>query len=688
MANKRHWLKHLFSFKREVRLNNNRIREDSTILFESKKRKSIYISSKKLLIEVSTYGKEYLVKLYKFSKKGLKLISQKSCLGKKKLKKVIKFLLLALGITLNQFSNIEAKKIDEYLTFNSQSSNEIHLVMNSNPVMNSITRWPFIIESKNSMISNFEIEHTDKSLSLILSIKGGNNNKNIDHQSLKEARKEIEKALINSDQSLNAQTIRAFKQVIKVLKSEKFETVANVIWEASIMYHKASNAEAQGKTSLRLNIDPRIQSPLQNFEKSIFSEKSLPYLGDDITNHLGKSNSGLKNQATNLETTARQKSLKGKSEIQRHETPRLRTSEDFKKLNFEQAMQLAERSGESPVKIESRQKAGIRSKPEKGKNHGSTAIGVAEAFVSPSPKSPYVQRQEPPLNPFLLKNKGLNTNSLHLAGEKAKEKQNEIVINTPTNLKESSNNSPKSAPILEAKVIAPTEDHHRYFTMEDLNQAFDEAKSVNPNYAKLGSSEREKKMASLITHPNAKNDPNDDLPNNKVSALSVGEAITVLQGEGKGLIKNPKRIDPKTYKSGQQGIDYEAEGPDNVRIVDAKAPTYTGESPEKLKDIAKSNGQKVVRQMDRYSDQDPETLSSLYSAGSEPKPPIGLDQIRTLFNLMRLPDNLKGEYKQNVIDGMKESPIFQNSDPQRQEQFLKNIYFLNDNDNFNNNKDK
>jgi len=232
MANKRHWLKHLFSFKRQVRLNNNRIREDSTILFESKKRKSIYISSKKLLIEVSTYGKEYLVKLYKFSKKGLKLISQKSCLGNKKLKKVIKFLLLALGITLNQFSNIEAK------------------------------------------------------------------------------------------------------------------------------------------------------------------------------------------------------------------------------------------------------------------------------------------------------------------------------------------------------------------------------------------------------------------------------------------------------------------------IVDAKAPTYTGESPEKLKDIAKSNGQKVVRQMDRYSDQDPETLSSLYSAGSEPKPPIGLDQIRTLFNLMRLPDNLKGEYKQNVIDGMKESPIFQNSDPQRQEQFLKNIYFLNDNDNFNNNKDK
>jgi hypothetical protein len=584
MAKKRHWLKDLFSFKRQVRLNNhNKILEDSTILFESKKRKSIYMfkNSKKLLIEVSTYGKEYLVKLYKFSKKGLKLISQKSCLGNEKLKKVIKCLLLGIGLSINLFFNIGSERIDHYVNSNPQNSTEIHRVMNS------INRWPFIIESKNSMISNFEIEHTNESLSLILSIKGGSD-KNLDHQ------------------SLSAQTIRAFKQVIKVLKSEK---LVNVIWEASVIYHKASNAEAQGKTSLRLNIDPRIESPLQNFDKSTFSEKSLAYLEDDITNHLGKSNSALQKQTTNLKKTPRQKSVKGKTEIQRHESRRLRYPEDFEKLNFEQAMQLAERSGKSPTKIESRQKAGVRSKPEKGKNHGSTSIGVAEALVSPLPRSPYAQRQEAPFNPFLTRKEGLNSNSLHRAGEKAKQKQNQIVGNRPTNLKESSdsNLSPNEAPITKAKILSPSENHHRRFTIDDLQKSFEQAALVNPNYGKLNPAQKDEKIRDLISHSNS-NHPTDDRLKNEFSSTSVGEAITALQGEAKGLIQDPERFDPAIFKPGQQGVDFTVKGPDNVRIADAKAATYTGETPEELEQIAKKNGKKIVKQMDLYTNQDPDKI--------------------------------------------------------------------------------
>jgi hypothetical protein len=72
-------------------------------------------------------------------------------------------------------------------------------------------------------------------------------------------------------------------------------------------------------------------------------------------------------------------------------------------------------------------------------------------------------------------------------------------------------------------------------------------------------------------------------------------------------------------------------------------------------------------------------FSDIYRSGLEPDPPIQLDEMRTLFNLMRLPDKFKADYKKNVISGMKESPIFQNKDPKTQEQFLKNIYFFNDN---------
>lgn len=145
------------------------------------------------------------------------------------------------------------------------------------------------------------------------------------------------------------------------------------------------------------------------------------------------------------------------------------------------------------------------------------------------------------------------------------------------------------------------------------------------------------------------------------------------------MIKNPKRYDPASFNSGEQGLDYSVEGPNNLRAVDMKAGTYTGESREKLKDIAKKNGKKIVKQMDRYTKSDPDIIKEIYTEGSEPNPPLKLDELKTIYNFMRFPENLKAEYKKNIIDGVKESPIFQDSDPETQEQFLKNIYFLNDN---------
>lgn len=98
------------------------------------------------------------------------------------------------------------------------------------------------------------------------------------------------------------------------------------------------------------------------------------------------------------------------------------------------------------------------------------------------------------LNPFLLNKEGLNSNSLHTVGERAKKNQNKFVINTPTNLKESSNNSPNYAPIMDAEISSPSEIHYRFFKMDDAKNAFEQAKLVNPYYRNLSPEQEEKKF--------------------------------------------------------------------------------------------------------------------------------------------------------------------------------------------------